>query len=79
MTLTIKAITPRQADTLRAIINLAKKNGVPPTLRELAAALGVSSTHGVALHLQALVDKGFIARDGRKARSIRVLTTGGRS
>ncbi len=44
--------------------------GVPPSIRQIGAALGISSTNGVRLHLQALQKKGYIRRSQRTSRGI---------
>ncbi len=43
---------------------------VPPSIRQIGAALGISSTNGVRLHLQALQKKGYIRRSQRTSRGI---------
>jgi repressor LexA len=50
-------------------------DGRPPTLREIGQELGIASTNGVRDHLQALIEKGYIHRDERSARGIRLLGT----
>ena len=44
--------------------------GVPPSIRQIGTALGISSTNGVRLHLQALQKKGYIRRSQRTSRGI---------
>ncbi len=44
--------------------------GVPPSIRQIGAAMGISSTNGVRLHLQALQKKGYIRRSQRTSRGI---------
>mgnify|MGYP004543723095 FL=1 len=53
---------------------LAEKaqNGVPPTVREICAAVGLKSTSSVQANLDALEQAGYIERDPMLKRSIRV-------
>ena len=44
--------------------------GVPPSIRQIGEALGISSTNGVRAHLQALEKKGYIHRSSRTSRGI---------
>ena len=47
-------------------------SGVPPTVREICAATGLSSTSTVHSHLKTLERLGYISRDRGLNRSIRV-------
>lgn len=66
-------LTPRQAEVLAYLEECDDERGCPPTIREIAAHLDISSTNGVCEHLVALESKGFIERVARKARRIRLL------
>lgn len=66
-----RGITNRQKEVLEFIIAGIRENGYPPTILELCAAMGISSTNGVNDHLQALERKGYIERSS-KARGIHV-------
>lgn len=48
------------------------QNGVPPTVREICAAVGLKSTSSVQSNLDALEAAGYIERDPMLKRSIRV-------
>lgn len=48
------------------------QNGVPPTVREICAAVGLKSTSSVQSNLDALEEAGYIERDPLLKRSIRV-------
>ena len=50
-----------------------KKNGYPPTVREICDAVGLSSTSTVHAHLETLERKGFIRRSPTKNRSTEIL------
>lgn len=49
------------------------QGGVPPSVREIGAAVGLKSTSSVQASLDALEDAGYIERDPMLKRSIRVL------
>ncbi len=46
--------------------------GLPPTVREICANTGISSTSTVFTLLNSLEQKGYITRNGKSSRSIRV-------
>lgn len=66
-------LTARQREMLEQIERLILERGYAPTLRELCAAMHIESTNGVSEHLVALERKGYIVRDAKVARSIRVV------
>lgn len=70
---TARPLTPRQADTLRAIVSYAAEYGQPPTMRELGEVLGIRSTNRIDELLNVLVRRGFITRRVGRARGLRVL------
>ncbi len=53
-------------------MNFSAERGFPPSIREIGAALGISSLRGVTVHLDALERKGWIERE-RTSRGIHVL------
>ena len=65
-------LTPRQAEILEAIRRHIDEHRRPPSQPELAKALGLASTNGVAKHLAALERKGAIEITPGIARGIRV-------
>lgn len=67
------SLTPRQREVLVAIEASIAARGVPPTVRELMAKFGFSSTHSAHCHLEVLKRKGYISRSGFQSRGIRVL------
>lgn len=48
-------------------------SGVPPSIREIGKAVGLSSTSSVQSNLTALEEKGYIERDPLLKRSIRIV------
>ena len=69
----VRGLTNRQREVLTHIRAALERTGRPPTLRELGARLGIRSTNGVRDHLEALVAKGYLARDPHSARGLRLL------
>lgn len=65
--------TARQALVLNFVKGYLATRGFPPTIREIAEAIGIRSTNGVVDHLKALERKGFIERQDLASRGIRVL------
>jgi repressor LexA len=63
-------IYKRQKQILGFIKQFIQSNGMAPTLRQIADAIGVHSLATVHEHLQSLEAKGLIVRKGGKARSI---------
>jgi repressor LexA len=68
----IEGITEPQARTLKAICQILDSTGLPPTVKELAEALGIShaSAHE---QIAQLVRKGYLRKEEKKARSIVVV------
>jgi repressor LexA len=66
-------LTPRQAEILAVLHRHVAAEGMPPTLQEIAAAVGIEHVNAVAKHLRALEAKGHIALLPNRARGIRLL------
>ncbi|MGF7185946.1 repressor LexA [Desulfitispora alkaliphila] len=66
-------LTNRQQTILQYIKSELKRKGYPPSVREIAAAVGLNSTSTVHSHLSNLEKKGYIRRDATKPRAIEVL------
>ncbi len=65
------ALTPKQ----EAVYNfLVKKmqNGIPPTVREICSATGIKSTSTVHSILNTLEEYGYITRDAKYSRAIKL-------
>jgi repressor LexA len=63
-------LTDRQQQVLDIINDFIGRAGCPPTLREIAKALGVNGTLGIMKHLQALERKGYLNRREGSSRGI---------
>jgi repressor LexA len=66
-------LTPRERECLVAIEEYIAAQSFPPTVREIAVALNVRSCGTVAVLLQGLSKKGYIASMPLAPRTIRVL------
>ena len=62
-------LAPRQRQVLEYIAACLDQRGIPPTYREIANALGMKSTNGVADHIKALEKKGYIEREAGRGRA----------
>lgn len=74
-----RKITKRQQQIYEYIKEYQKENGYPPSVREMAAAVGLSSPSTVHAHLSALEDHGLIKRDASKPRALEVFNEDGTS
>jgi repressor LexA len=68
-----KQLTKRQAQIYDFICTEVSTKGYPPSVREIAEAVGLSSPSTVHTHLQVLEDKGYIKRDLSKPRALEII------
>lgn len=68
--------TQRQFALLEFVRAYVRDRGRPPSIREIAAHLGIKSTNGVVDHLSALERKGYLRRAMHTARGIELTTPG---
>ncbi|MDD2734820.1 MAG: transcriptional repressor LexA [Desulfuromonadaceae bacterium] len=66
----MQQLTARQQQVLGIITSYIERNGTPPSLREIAAQLGVNGTLGIMKHLKALELKGCLNRREGSSRGI---------
>ena len=66
-------LTKRQQDTLQYVKEYMVSHGYPPTVREIANALHVSSPATVQAHLDGLAEKGYIKKGNNKNRTIELM------
>ncbi len=71
-------ITPGLLRVLQALYRLLEDYGQPPTLRELADALGLSAVSTVHRHLLALARLGLVQGEMCSSRSYRITRAGWR-
>src|ERR687889_665043 len=65
-----EASHPRRVEILRYIARRASMEGPPPSVREIGAAVGLSSSQTVHHHLGTLEEEGYVSRVGRGARTL---------
>lgn len=66
-------LTKRQEDTLQYVKEYIVSHGYPPTVREIADALHVSSPATIQAHLDGLAEKGYIKKGNNKNRTIELM------
>ena len=66
----MEKLTKRQEDALKFIKTYIVSHGYPPTVREIAEALGVNSPATVQAHLDCLANKVYIKKGRNKNRTI---------
>ena len=68
----VEALGPRQKRILEFILSTVEARGYPPSVREIADAVGLASPSTVHAHLEALQSKGYIRKDPTKPRAIEI-------
>lgn len=63
-------LPPRQQEVFDLLLTFTDKHGYPPTNRELADLMGLSSANAVAEHIRALKRKGLVSVAPGIARGI---------
>lgn len=66
-------LSGKQLEILDYIKQQILSKGVPPTIRDICAAVNLKSTSSVHSHLAKLEEKGYIRRDDFKSRTIEVV------
>ena len=67
--------TSNKADLILEFVNkFVQENGFAPSVREIGAAVGLSSTASVSYHLQQLQNKGLLQSTGVKGRKRAIVT-----
>ncbi len=69
----MEKLTKRQEDALKFIKTYIVSHGFPPTVREIAENIGVSSPATVQAHLDSLASKGYIRKGNNKNRTIELM------
>ena len=63
-------LSPKQARIYEFILSFTQENGYPPSVREIAEAVGLKSPSTVHFHLKSLEEAGVITRGAGKTRAI---------
>jgi repressor LexA len=70
----IKSLSPKQERIINFVTTFLHDKGYPPTIRDIAAGCGISSTSVVAYNLNKLEQAGYIRRHSDISRGIKFLT-----
>src|SRR3954447_4259099 len=65
-------LTPRQQRILAHLRDSIEQRGYPPSMREIGAAVGLTSTSSVAHQLRALEALGYVKRDPNRPRALEI-------
>jgi len=66
--------TKKQQLLLEFVAGFIREHGYGPSYREIMNAIGYKSVSTVAIHINGLIAKGFLARKDNSPRSLEVLT-----
>lgn len=69
-------LSERQKRIIEFLGEYVEENGYPPSIREIGAAAGISSTSVVSYNLKRLEEKGYISRDREISRGLKLATPG---
>ncbi|MDO9380385.1 MAG: transcriptional repressor LexA [Nocardioidaceae bacterium] len=72
-------LSPRQRRVLEFLREALETRGYPPSMREIGAAVGLTSTSSVAHQLRSLEKMGFVRRDPNRPRALEVFLPDGLS
>lgn len=66
--------TKRQRELLDFVDMFIKEHGYGPSYREVMSALGYKSVSTVAIHINGLIEKGYLRKRDNSARSLEVVS-----
>ena len=69
-------LNDREKDILMFIEAQVKKEGYPPSVREIGKAVGLSSTATVHTYIAKLKEKGYLSKEDQKGRTLKLLKGG---
>ncbi len=69
-----KPLSERQQKIIEFLNEYIEENSYPPSIREIGAAAGISSTSVVSYNLRRLEEKGLISRDREVSRGLKLTT-----
>ena len=69
-----KGLSERQKSVLAILEKFQEENGYPPSIREICDNTGIPSTSVVTYYLGQLEEMGYIQRDEKVSRGIRLIT-----
>jgi repressor LexA len=68
-----ESLSERQHKIIEFLHEYLDENGYPPSIREIGAAAGISSTSVVSYNLKRLEEKGYIGRDPDVSRGLKLI------
>ena len=68
-------LSERQRRILEFLNEYVEENGYPPSIREIGAATGTSSTSVVSYNLKRLEERGYLSRDRQVSRGLKLTST----
>lgn len=68
-----EALSNRQSQILDFLRRETRSKGYPPSVREIGAAVGLSSSSSVHAHLRSLERGGFLKRQSSKSRALEII------
>lgn len=68
----LKPLTKRQFDVFGFIAKYHRRDGLMPTLREIAKGCGVTSQTAIHLHVNKLVLKGYLRKHANLSRALEI-------
>lgn len=71
-----RPVSARQRRILQVIRDTVRERGYPPSMREIAEAVGLASTSTVSYQLAQLQKLGYLRRVPHKQRAVEVVTPG---
>ena len=74
----MKSLSPKQESIVKFITQFLSDKGYPPSIRDIAAGCGISSTSVVAYNLNKLEQMGYIRRHSEISRGIEFLAKEGK-
>jgi repressor LexA len=72
---TEQELTPRRRKIVEVIDDSVRRNGYPPSMREIGEAVGLASTSSVAYQLSMLEKAGYLSRGPRRPRTATLRTS----
>ena len=67
--------TKRQKELLDFVDSFIQQHGFGPSYREVMTGLGYKSVSTVAIHINGLIERGYLRKRDRSARSLEVVST----
>jgi repressor LexA len=68
-----QTLSSRHVKILEVLETYQEENGFPPTIREIGSQAGISSTSVVNYYLDQLVEHGYLERQGKASRGLRLV------